>query len=371
MFANQLSAFWAKTKLLVFIILVLFASGCAPDHPALSESGAQAWVEYPFDGETLPLEPITLVVYAADSANVSGINVKVNGVALPAGQLEPLTSDGSSRLVRTDLVWQPPAEGEYIVEADSGGAATSITFCIVTCQPEEVIEILPTSTATSTLPIITLPPDVPTNTPTPTPHTESQVEFWAAPPYINAGECTTLNWNVSGDFQAVYYAGGTVNPSGSQSECPTESRNYQLQVVEMDNATTDHWVYVEVYQPAAPPTDTPTPTEPPPAVDNTGPSINWTMLVWESCQFFGEAGISDESGVGWAQFYYNKNGEGWASVWMSKLSADYWQSELGISVDEGIGTPIGTIEYYVIASDNLGNQSESATLLYDYTGCDG
>jgi len=350
--------------------LVVILSACGPEEaPALPESGAQAWVEYPFDGDIVPMEPVTLVVYAADSAGVSTINVKVNGVALPVGQLEPLTSDSSNRLVRTDIAWQPPAEGEYTVVADGGGSSSSTSFCVVTCQLEEVIEIGSTPTATSTLAIITLPPDTPTDTPTPETFTESQVEFWAAPPYLNSGECTTLNWNVSGDIQAVYFEGNTVNPSGSYQDCPAESRTYQLQVVDGGNVTTDHWVSVEVYEVAAPPTDTPTPTEEPPPVDTSGPSINWADLIIEGCQFYGQAGITDESGVSWAQFYFNKNSEGWASIWMQEVSADFWEMEVGVGVsDESV-----SIDYYVIAGDTLGNESESGVGNYfiDSTGCGG
>lgn len=361
------------TIFVICLLLALCLIGCDGEAPALPVSSVQAWVEYPFDGDILPMGPITLVVYAADSAGVTTINVKVNGVALPSGQLEILTSDGSNRLVRTDIAWQPPAEGEYIVEADGGGASSSITFCVVTCNPEEdIASPTPTATSTSTLPVITLPPDAPTETPTPTPYTESQVEFWTAPPYLNQGECTTLNWNVTGDFQAVYYEGAMVNASGSQQECPAESRSYQLQVVEVDNVTTDHWALVEVYQvdEVAPPTNTPTPTEPPPPPqDTSGPTINWTDATLEACQFYGRAGITDESGVNSAQLYFNKNGEGWASIWMQEISADSWESEVGVSVtEESI-----TIEYYVIASDTLGNQSESqvSTFASESTGCGG
>ncbi|MCJ7433411.1 MAG: hypothetical protein MUO77_07995, partial [Anaerolineales bacterium] len=61
----------------------------------------------------------------------------------------------------------------------------------------------------------------------------------------------------------------------------------------------------------------------------------------------------------------------WKSVWMSEISADFWQSEAGISVGDGIGTVIGTVEYYITASDNLGNQSESGPSTYNYTSCGG
>ncbi len=273
--------------------------------------------------------------------------------------------------------------GKYTLTASTYGASASITFCIVSCQAVAKVETGSNQsepyiaiTPTATLPFITLQPDMLTGTPTTT-----SVEFWVAPPYVNAGACTTLNWNVSGDFQAIYYEGTLVNASGNRTECPQESRNYQLQVVGVDGSTTEYWASVEVYQADEPttirmrtqsPTKTPTATVPPltPA-DTSGPTINWTNLVFEDCKFFGQAGISDTSGVNWAQLYFNKNGAGWQSVWMSEISADFWQSEVGIDLGDGLGTPIGSLEYYIIASDSLGNQSESSTSTYDYTSCGG
>ncbi len=393
---NSLNRYRRKFLFVIFILtaLTLTLSACELSQEELEavgnlEAGPQVWIEYPPEGEIFTMGSIPITVYAASQSGVGGISISVGGQVVAVTELIPLIDD--STLVRADLNWQPPTEGEYLILASAGGAPASLRFCVVTCETaEDDDQPGPTATATATLapdePTWTpspspaasyTPTPTPANTNTPTPtayvsptptptiylsptataYSESSAEFWAAPPYINAGECTTLNWNVYGDFQAVYFEGISVNASGSDQECPPETYTYHLQVVEMDNSTTDHWTTVDVY-------------EPPPA-DTSGPSVNWTNLVWESCQFFGEAGISDESGVAWAQFYYNKNGEGWASVWMSELSTDYWQSEIGIPVDDGLGTPVGTIDYYIVANDNLGNQSESSTSTYNYMSCDG
>jgi hypothetical protein len=357
------------------------------------EGGANTWIEYPPEGEVFTMGAIPITVYAAGQGGVGSISVNVGGQAVAVTELTPLINDSS--LVRADLLWQPPGEGEYLILASAGGAPASLRFCVVTCEtsePEPDEPTGPTDTPTATLPVITLAPDEPTwtptptpaasdtptatpantetptptayvsptptptqySSPTPTPYTESSAEFWAAPPYINSGECTTLNWNVYGDFQTVYFEGSPVNASGSDSECPAESYTFHLQVLEMDGSTTDYWTSVDV-------------SEPPPA-DTSGPSINWTNLVVEGCQFFGQAGIYDESGVGWAQFYFNKDGEGWASVWMQEISTETWESEVGIT----LSSDSGSIDYYIIASDNLGNESESGSSTYYYdTGCGG
>lgn len=398
--SNQSLKLYCRKFLCVAFILTALAltlSACEFSQEELEaagdlEAGPKTWIEYPPEGEVFTMGAIPITVYAASPDGVASIGVIVNGQPAPTSELTSLVGDNT--MVRTDLLWQPSAEGEYrIVASAGGGAPASLRFCVVTCDTPEAdlpVDQGPTATSTATMApdeptwtpsptamasstptatpantntatptayISPTPTQTPYSSPTPTPYTESSAEFWAAPPYINSGECTTLNWNVYGDFQAIYFEGNPVNASGNDSECPPESYTYHLQVVEMDNSYSDYWASVDV-------------SVPPPA-DTGGPSINWTNLVWESCQFYGEAGISDESGVAWAQFYYNLNYAGWSSIWMSELSAEYWQSDFGVSVGGEIGTLVGTVEYYVIASDNLGNQSESSISTYDYSSCDG
>ena len=381
---NRQTLFSKKFFFLALILLALSLTACGAegvptDLDALGE-GPTTWIEYPPEGEIFSMGAIPIVVYAADAGGVASIEINIDGQPVPAGQLLSLAG-GSSTLVSTEVLWQPPREGEYMITASSGGgASTTLRFCVVNCDGTTTEVEAPTSTP---LPIATLPtlaPDEPTRTPSPIPsatlattntatntpvsYSKANVEFWAAPPYLNQGECTTLNWNVTGNFKAVYLEGNTVNASGSDNECPAQSYTYQLHVDEMDNSTSIYEAYVEVYEVVIP-TDTPIPA------DTTGPSINWTGLTWSGCQFYGEAGITDESGVSWAQFHYNKDGEGWNSIWMSG-SGDYWQAELGVAVGDGMGTVIpGSIEYYVITADTLGNENESGVSSYNYSSCDG
>ena len=361
----------------ILLLIALLVGSCEYGPQPLAqvpeglEAGPQAWVEFPPHGETLDMGPVPVVVYAASPEGIGSITVSVGGETLPAAELQPLTTDNSARLVRVDHAWQPPGEGEYIITANAGGASSSVRICIVTCRPQEEIGL--TNTPTATLPIITLPPDEPTNTPTPTAYSESSGEFWAAPPYVNAGTCTTLNWNVSGDFQTVYYEGALVNASGSQTECPLESRNYQLQVVGLDNSTTDYAAFVEVYKadpptatktPLPPPTRTPTPTTQPPPADTNGPTINYVTHIWEGCTIFGEAGITDSSGVVWAEFWFNHNETGWSWIKMNK-SGDRWVSQVGIET----GGFAGSLVYKVRTEDTFYNESWSGETTHNYAYC--
>ncbi len=131
----------------------------------------------------------------------------------------------------------------------------------------------------------------------------------------------------------------------------------------------DYWASIEVNGSCESPPDDNTLTPSPPA-DTTGPSFDSGYLVWESCQFFGTADLLDSSGISWAKFGYNLNGQGMNWIWMSDTGSG-WQAEVGISVMDGIGTLIGNIEYQFQASDGLNNESYSGTYSYNYTSCDG
>jgi len=338
---------------------------------------AKTWIEFPPDGETLPMEPVPIAIYAAYPGGVGTISAVIGGQVLPSGVLTPLTIDGSNSLVRTDMVWQPTAQGKYTLEASAGGSPVSVTFCIVSCFPEETEPVV-SPTPTLTTPTVTFTPEttltpLPTTTWTPIPtNTQeypAEVSFWADPPYINAGECTTLNWEVYG-AQAVYLDGEPVSAVDYHSVCLCETTDFTLSVQNMDNTMADYWTTVEVYGSC----ETPTETEPPPPEDTTGPDIGYTNLRWDSggCQFFGQAGsVTDPSGVASVTFFYNLNDEGWMSIEMYDTGGGIWETSYGVPVGDGMDTPIGDVQYYVIARDSLGNENESGNASYSFMGCGG
>ena len=367
----------------MLLILILFTSGCAGGSAPSLDSSAQAWVEYPYEDSILPMGEVMLVVYATDPAGISYIHIKVNGQSLPAYAATPMTTDGSSRLVRIDYPWYPPAEGEYLVEAagvnDAGatGGSSSTRFCIVTCTPSATSTPAPGTTPspapgdTSTpLPFITLPSNT-TETPSPTitttPETSADVtvEFFADPPYVNAGNCSTMHWEVSGTDK-VYLNGSSVYFRGMEQRCPCETETHTLRVVKPDGSSQDYPLRIDVYGSCSVPvTDTP-----PQPSDTSGPLFISGNLVWDNCQFFGVAEFTDPSGVDWAEFHYNLNGQGWAWIKMNK-SGNGWKSQVGVSVMSGIGTPIGSLEYKFRSLDSLGNETWSGVTEYDYMSCSG
>lgn len=373
--------------LIAVLTISLLLSGYALKGESLQDSattGAEVWIEFPTQGSNLTNQEITFVVYATSASGVSGIELKLNGEPMPAGQLTTLSSDGSSLMVRLDQTWQPPDEGEYTLEASAAGASALVTFCVGTCEELVVEEEGPTATdtdtpapddPTGTATASPTPANTSTYTPTvqptetytpttqptatytpspepsntPTPYTESSADFWVAPDYINQGECTTINWNVYGDFQAIYLEGSSVNASGADSECPSESYTYHLQVVEMDGSNTDYWASVEVYVPPA---------------DSSGPTFNYVTHFWEGCTIYGEAGITDPSGVTWAEFWFNHNEQGWAWIQMNQ-NGEQWVSQVGIDTD-GFA---GSLVYKVRTLDSLNNESWSGEYVHNYAYC--
>lgn len=193
------------------------------------------------------------------------------------------------------------------------------------------------------------------------------IEFWSDAPYVNAGQCTTLHWTVEG-VREVYLNGSPVVGQGSQQACLCQAATYTLHVVKVDGSTEDRQVFIDVYGSCETPEP---PPPPPPPQDTTGPNIGWVGLAWEDCQFYGQANISDPSGVSQAQFWYSLNGEGWQWVGMHDVGGGNWEADNGISVEAGIGTPIGTVEYRVVASDSLNNWTETGVSTYSYMGCGG
>ena len=340
-----------------------------PSLPA--SSGSHTWIEFPLDGSSLPMGPVTLVVYAADTQGVSQIDVRMNGQALPSGAPRPLTADGSSRLVRLDLPWQPPAEGTYFFQAagqgSSGGPgqSTMITFCVGACQG--ATPGVPTGTPTPDLTTTPLTTGTPTLTPVTsiTSQAPVQIEFWAAPPYVNAGQCAQINWNVTG-AKSLTLNGAAVNSSGNQQACLCETTNYTLRVFKPDNTYEDRFLTVDVYGSCEAPV-----TEAPPLPQDTdGPIISGGGLVWESCQFYGQASFSDPSGVSSGSFSYNLNGEGWNTISMNEAGGETWISSAGVPIDT-FSTPTGSIQFRFEATDSLGNSASSGTGTYTYMGCGG
>ena len=192
------------------------------------------------------------------------------------------------------------------------------------------------------------------------PPVQEGIDFRSDAPYVNAGNCTTLRWDVEG-VQAVYLDGQGVTGHGSQDVCLCQPQTFTLHVVKADGTPVDDQVFIDVYGTCEtplepPPSDGDTyPPDQPPASDTSGPDIGGVGTSWYGCEFSGYANISDPSGVSWAEFNFRLDDGGWQSWGMSDRGGGYWEMD---------GTAPATyteggVEYYVVAGDGYGNQSES------------
>ena len=89
----------------------------------------------------------------------------------------------------------------------------------------------------SSLPVIDAPPTpiptptfAPSLTPQPTATPPMYVDFRADAPWVIAGQCTTLRWDVEG-VRGVYFNGQGQPGHGSQDVCPGQTQTFVLHVV--------------------------------------------------------------------------------------------------------------------------------------------
>jgi uncharacterized protein YraI len=109
----------------------------------------------------------------------------------------------------------------------------------------------------STLPVVDAPPTpvpTPTFAPSPTPQPSATppmyVDFRADSPWVIAGQCTTLRWDVEG-VRGVYFNGQGQPGHGSQEVCPAQTQTFVLHVV-LNSGYLDRAISVAVLP--APPT---------------------------------------------------------------------------------------------------------------------
>jgi hypothetical protein len=88
----------------------------------------------------------------------------------------------------------------------------------------------------------------PTPTPTSAPPTSSappSIDFRADRTALNAGECTTLRWDVE-NVREVYLDGGGVTGHGTREVCPPADTTYTLRVVLTNGSSTEQTVTITV-----------------------------------------------------------------------------------------------------------------------------
>lgn len=183
--------------------------------------------------------PATLAACAPDSYSQSFIN------SLMAAQNYKVRAGGGTM--------------ELVLPA-GGGSLIMMTAKAVAAMPPAVAPAPPAPEATATkAPAATVVPIPPTNTPvpptaTPEPTATAQpvMQFSANPTTVEAGQCTTLAWNVQ-NVQAVWvypqganYADYPVTGQGVQVHCIDTTTTYEMRVQLTDGTTQTQQVTVTV-----------------------------------------------------------------------------------------------------------------------------
>jgi ABC-type amino acid transport substrate-binding protein len=95
-------------------------------------------------------------------------------------------------------------------------------------------------------------PGPPTPVPPPPPPAGTEIAFWADSYYIQAGQCTTIHWDVKNAREVYFYDQGEsweghgVTGKEDRSACPPSSRSHYLRVVKNDGSVETREVRIEV-----------------------------------------------------------------------------------------------------------------------------
>jgi heat shock protein HslJ/uncharacterized protein YraI len=172
--------------------------------------------------------------------SADGVNVRNGpGTEFAAVATLPQNSTGEVTAITNDGQWL-----QMIAPQATGGAGW-IAAGLVTVSGLEQVPVLP-------------PPDVEV-TPTPTSEAAAPiVAFTADQTVIDAGECTTVRWQVQNVSEVYVYPAGAdwadfpVTGEGSEEVCPEETTTYELRVVLPNGSADTRQISVQVIQPDAP-----------------------------------------------------------------------------------------------------------------------
>lgn len=240
-----------------------------------AEGHPRVWIDAPGDGALVPAgSTVTVMSHAYAREGVAEVVLTIDGAAY---RRDASASPGAD-YVQISQDWQPPANGTYAVQVqayDASGQVSntaSITVRVgggtITATPAPVITDTPVITETF------IPTETPTNTPTSTSLPRAAVQFWADPPQIQAGGCTTIRWHVENAARVIF--GGVDQPfDGSYQDCLCHTERYTLTVVQLDSTQISQTVDISVNGSCVTPTIPPPPQQeqPQPQQDTTAPLV--------------------------------------------------------------------------------------------------
>jgi hypothetical protein len=259
------------------MVLMLGACGGSP------AGRPYVWLDVPQDGLSFPeVQEIKIEGHATASGGVTHVELWIDGVLLTTIN-DPIV-DGA--LASFHTAWTPPMAGEYTIQAvaygsdGSASAPDSARIIFGGATPTPVITDTPT-------PVISVTPELPSSA-------SAVIQFWADPPEIQAGSCTTIHWHVE-NVQTVIFGGINQPLDGSYQDCLCANQRYTLTVVHADNTEEKRAVDIAVSGACVtpvPPQDTTPPDAPTPVVPN-----NDLSLSCRASQNLAWLPVNDPSGI--------------------------------------------------------------------------
>ena len=337
-----------STLTLLVFTLALAGCGLPRGTPVAVSSGLRVWLDQPPDGSVLPLAVFTLRAHARDAGG-SGVEtitflVSSGGPPVTVGSV---TTDPSLPLVLAEFDWNPSAPGEYLIQAqafDREGYVFSepARVCVGlapgpdgSCGEAGEFTATPTATATPA-----------TSAASATPPATTAAQPSASATATTKGQPTTAAPTKTAPPSATGRPADTQRPTNTLTPRPSDTPK---------------------------PTDTQPPADTaPPVIDKVSAAPNPTFYgsscSKEQAQFTAVATVTDPSGTASVKLFYRYGAGGVAGPWqaaaMTPAGGDQFTATVvndATAVYGQLGGADGYVEYYVEATDGLGNVGQSGS----------
>jgi uncharacterized protein YraI len=366
----------------IIVLLGGFSSSCAT-----AGAGPQAWIDKPLDNTTAPVAPLSIIAHASHGGGVARMEFTIDGTT------QWTIDTGGGSLVWQQVEWNPPGPGTYLVGArgvGADGAAGALATSLVTISDEAALPIplpdVPKAAATPTLtptptrtPVVTITPITPEAPTAPSviakmnancregPGTayDSYGSLLAGQQAEIKGRLSDNSWlliALAGRSSYCWIAASVANVSGDLSKVQTVAAGALPPVAGEQPPAAGQ-------QPPAAGEEPPTGSvlEPPPIViDETAPTIA-SYDVQPRTIYTSDAGcasaahtvrvaaaIGDDGGVRNVFAHWSLAGQA-GDVTMPLGNLAYY-------ADMGPFNTAGTMQIYVVATDNSGNFEVSGTI---------
>lgn len=361
-----------KTICLMLICSVLLA-GCAfhriyrggadyviLDAPAIDEFGVDMGTEIHIHAHTNLIDEGLQMYVEVNGAVVRSLDI-VQQLTNP-----PLTEgDGTW----TPIDPMPPGDYRLRVLVIAGSTRLSSRTCLIHVYPATTptsafsLPAQPNLTA-SVIPIPSQATSTPTASPTSTISPPIEINFWADFLSIEKGSCTQLHWQVK-HASWVTINGSTVSPTGDRQVCPEASITYTLQAGSM-NDQVERTLVIQVIT-----SITPTPDIFGPTIENmlaSSQKVYWPPNCTPA-EVTISATVRDTSGVESVLLFYRLVDGKRQGKWLQKImnlsasqtyATTLYYKDFMLSLNPPVESgSMATLQYYVIATDQIGNRSQS------------